>query len=191
MPLLCAYLFLDAKLLIICITAKFFDAKCAACRFCLALLRGRFCVAGRCWGCVVASFCGFVAGVFCLRCCVVVSLCRCRVLLVLLRRFVAVVFWLRCRVALSQVCFGCVVVSLCRCRVLAALLRRFVAVVRAAVLFPYKYLVPIVILVPLFPLFFSILSSPSFPSFHLSSSLQNKKIPTTHAIASSGRAVPQ
>ena len=136
MPLLCAYLFLDAKLLIIWITGKFFDAKCAACRFCLMSLRGRFCVAGRCWGCVVASFCNcrvlaallrrFVAAVFCLRCCVVlwlacfgcvvVSLCGCRVLVALLRRFVAVVFVSRCCVALWLPCFACVVVSLCsRC----------------------------------------------------------------------------
>ena len=137
MPLLCAYLFLDAKLLIICITAKFFDAKCAACRFYLASLRGRFCVAGRCWGWVVASFCGFVAAVFWLRCrvalwqacfaCVVVSLRRCRVLLALLRRFVAAVFWLRCRVALLLACLSRVVALLCSCRVCVASLCRFVA----------------------------------------------------------------
>ena len=170
MPLLCAYLFLDAKLLIICITAKFFDAKCAACRFCLMSLRGRFCVAGRCWG---ALLCRFVAAVFCLRCCV----------------------------ALWLPCFACVVVSLCSCRVFKSrrcfvavvfVSRRcasFVAGVWAVVLFPYKYIVPLVILELLFSLFPPVFSL--FPLFISLPLLIIKNPDHSCYIASSGRAVPQ
>ena len=182
MPLLCAYLFLDAKLLIICITAKFFDAKCAACRFCLMSLRGRFCVAGRCWG---ALLCRFVAAVFCLRCCVVlwlacfgcvvVSLCSCRVLPALLCRFVAGVFK-------SRRCFVAVVfVSRC--------CASFVAGVWAVVLFPYKYIVPLVILELLFSLFPPVFSL--FPLFISLPLLIIKNPDHSCYIASSGRAVPQ